>query len=50
MTDLRREIRKKDPNFDRDSRVYLKYEFSNGRKFEGKESTQQIYIRDNDDS
>lgn len=43
-TDLLREIRKVDPNFNRDSQVVPKYEFTR-RKFEGKESTQAIYDR-----
>lgn len=32
-SDLLREVRKKDPEFDRDSRKVIAYRFSNGRTF-----------------
>jgi len=38
-TDLRREVRKADPEWDRDSKRPVAYRFSNGREFKEREGS-----------
>lgn len=42
-TTLRREVIKADPDYVRDKRETVEYEFSNGRKFERNQDESEIY-------
>lgn len=43
-TTLEREVRRADPDWDRESRVSPEYEFANGRKFERRDADFLPYV------